>query len=93
MDGKKQRKYCGKKEELPIGYDRPGTRYECLRKGIGVGLNMDRERKNRGAAVQIITDNVLMGVATNLGIARADTYTRSNLISRMESILKNQYPS
>jgi hypothetical protein len=29
--------YCGDKE-LPIGYDRYGSRYQCLRRGVGVGL-------------------------------------------------------
>lgn len=89
-DGKKKRKYCGDKEDIPDGYDERGSRYECLRKGIGVGLNMDRERKNRGAVVEI-DDDVLIGVATDLGIAAANTYSRFKLISLIESRLKTQY--
>ena len=31
--------YCGNREPLPEGYDDYDTRYNCLRKGVGVGLN------------------------------------------------------
>ena len=39
-DGSNRRRrtfYCGDKETLPPGYTRRGTRYECLKKGFGVG--------------------------------------------------------
>jgi hypothetical protein len=32
--------YCGTNEVLPDGYDEFGTRYRCLRKGVGVGLHL-----------------------------------------------------
>lgn len=32
------RLYCGNQEVLPPGYDGFGTRYSCLRSGVGVGL-------------------------------------------------------
>ena len=33
----KSKKYCGLKQELPPNYDGFGHRYECLKKGVGVG--------------------------------------------------------
>lgn len=35
-----QRVYCGTRDPLPLGYERIGTPYECLRKGVGVGKNL-----------------------------------------------------
>lgn len=31
------RSYCGNANVLPNGYARFGTKYECLRKGVGIG--------------------------------------------------------
>lgn len=36
--------YCGTQEQLPPEYTAKGTRYQCLRKGVGVGLHLPRER-------------------------------------------------
>jgi hypothetical protein len=36
-----EKSYCGKKCSVPSGYTRMGTRYQCLRKGVNVGKNMD----------------------------------------------------
>lgn len=33
--------YCGNKCQIPQGYTRMGTRYECLRKGVSIGKNME----------------------------------------------------
>lgn len=33
----KSKKYCGPKENLPPNYESFGHRYECLKKGVGVG--------------------------------------------------------
>ncbi len=35
---RRPRLYCGNQEVLPAGYDGFGTRYSCLRSGVGVGL-------------------------------------------------------
>lgn len=40
-------KYCGLKEILPDGYDRFGSRYECLKTGIGVGKNLQNGNVRR----------------------------------------------
>jgi hypothetical protein len=36
--------YCGTADPIPEGYTDKGTRYQCLRKGIGVGLHLPAER-------------------------------------------------
>lgn len=37
--------YCGKKDPVPQPYQRRGTPYECLKKGIGFGRCMNRPNK------------------------------------------------
>ena len=39
--------YCGNNEEIPEGYDGLGSRYDCLKKGIGVGLYNPDLQKNK----------------------------------------------
>lgn len=41
----KEKSYCGKECRLPSGYTRMGTRYQCLRKGVNVGKNMELSPK------------------------------------------------
>lgn len=36
--------YCGDNQNIPPEYDERGTRYTCLRRGIGVGLNLEGRR-------------------------------------------------
>ncbi len=50
-DSKREKVYCGKASSLPSGYDRKGSPYECMRKGIGVGLYMP-DYKRREALVR-----------------------------------------
>ncbi len=40
--------YCGDKEDLPAGYNRFGTRHECLKRGYGAALvySTETQRKN-----------------------------------------------
>lgn len=38
------RKYCGKRAQLPQGYTRRGTRYECLQTGFGVASALCRQQ-------------------------------------------------
>jgi len=42
--------FCGK-DVLPPGYDGYDSRYNCLRKGVGVGLYLSKNRKDSGASV------------------------------------------
>lgn len=38
--------YCGDNPVLPEGYDTMGTRYRCLKKGIGAGMMLPDERRD-----------------------------------------------
>ncbi len=40
--------YCGPNNNIPENYDTKGTRYQCLRKGIGVGLHLPANRRPPG---------------------------------------------
>jgi hypothetical protein len=39
--------YCGDKHILPDGYDIKGTRYQCLKRGIGVGIYNESRRDSK----------------------------------------------
>ena len=39
--------YCGNQAALPAGYVRRGRRFECFRKGVGVGLGMEQDKRRR----------------------------------------------
>ena len=39
--------YCGEQDEVPDDYVRRGSRYECLKKGIGVGIHLPKKKKSR----------------------------------------------
>ena len=46
-DPNREKKYCGTKEVLPQEYSDFATPYECLRKGVGVGLWQQYERRQQ----------------------------------------------
>ena len=37
--------YCGDKPELPHGYGNFGTKTQCLKKGVGIGMSMPMEKR------------------------------------------------
>lgn len=39
--------YCGPSQRLPLGYDRFGSAYRCLRKGVGIGKFGERRQWQR----------------------------------------------
>lgn len=46
----KKKFYCGDEDKIPDKYSRRGSRYECLKKGVGVGLyivNKEKEEKKK----------------------------------------------
>ena len=67
---RKPKLYCGNKEELPPGYDDFGTRYSCLRSGVGIGLYVipEQKRKKAAAARHPITKVELEKIAQRLGL-------------------------
>ena len=40
----KPKSYCGDGNVLPDGYDKFGTPYECLKKGVGIGFVIDKKK-------------------------------------------------
>ena len=36
--------YCGDNDDLPDEYERRGSRYECMRKGVGVGMGIKEKQ-------------------------------------------------
>lgn len=49
--------YCGNKEELPKGYTRNGTRFECLKKGYGAALVYSTQEQ-RNDAIQKVAKKI-----------------------------------
>ena len=47
--------YCGTQQILPDTYTRFGTSYECLRKGVGVGKNLQLKTPFSITVCMIIT--------------------------------------
>lgn len=47
--------YCGTRVPIPAGYDRNGTPYECLRKGVGVGKFLKCQKTPRLMYTMVIT--------------------------------------
>jgi hypothetical protein len=46
------RRYCGREDDLPDGYDDFGTRGDCLRNGVGMGKRMGAlDAQKRGIVV------------------------------------------
>lgn len=41
---KKEKIYCGTCKTLPPGYTSHGSKYACMRMGVGVGLHLARTR-------------------------------------------------
>ena len=68
--------YCGTKNDLPPGYDQFGTRYECLRKGVGVGLHKKR----------VLSQKQIISIATVLDINTGLYSSRKMLLKKILSI-------
>lgn len=58
------RKYCGKRNQLPPGYTRRGTRYECLQTGFGVATALCRQQPR-----QVIVPLTLITIFTLLTLS------------------------
>lgn len=55
------RKYCGTKTNLPQGYTRKGSAYECLRAGIRIG-EMNSKEKLKQLLQERIEKKGLLGI-------------------------------
>lgn len=74
QDEQKERIYCGNSNILPPGYDRFGTRFQCLRKGYGAAL-LAPEYKRREALIKFrqrgyrrLSHEQLFNLASLIGI-------------------------
>ena len=92
---KNQRVYCGNDDELPEDYDRFGTRYECLRTGIGVGVfgigeesrqKMLKKSKNNPRELRNLSRDELVRMADRL---RVNTLTETGRKRSKKVILKD----
>jgi len=94
---RRPRLYCGNDNELPGGYDGFGTRYDCLRKGIGVGIygitGEQRERALRRRRPMInrqdlerMANRLAIPLITNRGNLRTDTNLVNAIITKLEII-------
>jgi hypothetical protein len=48
----KYKVYCGNNDILPSGYNRFGKRFECLKKGFGVGSVVENKKLRREVILQ-----------------------------------------
>jgi hypothetical protein len=73
--------YCGDKTELPEGYTDNGSRYHCLKKGVGVGLNIQRDRNQKNNyeddVVCSACEGVIKDYSIRIGRLEPDTLTTS----------------
>jgi hypothetical protein len=69
---RKPKLYCGDKEILPQGYAGFGTRYQCLRKGVGTGMMMDSKKQEafkQNVRPRVLEDDELNNIARQIGVS------------------------
>ena len=69
-DSKKKRSWCGISDTIPDGYDSIGTRHECLKKGVGIGMN---KGTNTETEKRILSNLELLQIANKLGVPITET--------------------
>lgn len=75
----KKRLYCGDREELPKGYSRFGSRFECLKKGYGSALVYSTDEQRKSAMKRMmdrppsaLTKEQLDGIAARLSVSTSN---------------------
>ena len=61
-------KYCGKKINLPAGYPRFGTRYECLQTGFGVATALCHQNPNARRTYAVVSWTLVLFLLVVIGI-------------------------
>lgn len=79
--------YCGNSENLPENYDDFGTRYDCLKKGVGVGIYKVPMSKIKKARRKLTLEELKM-IANILQLNADDEQSRNNMI---DSIIASIY--
>ena len=97
FSAEKPKIYCGNELILPDGYDEFGTPYECLRKGVGVGLFVIPEDKRQEALAKkrkrkILSSIELSKMANRLQVTLVDDNgldrSRSDVLKDVRKILE-----
>ncbi len=85
----RQKIYCGNQEQLPEGYTEFGSRYTCLKRGVGIGLYaIPKERQFK----RDVSDEEIERIATRLVIplnSGTRMKTRNELIKEIMQVLKD----
>lgn len=84
------RYYCGDNQVLPQGYIDFDTRNNCLKRGVGIGVNMPLER--RQAAMNRPPKQLNWIEATDLaGRLKINTFgqTKKEVLKRIANVIKN----
>lgn len=81
--------YCGNQEQLPDSYTEFGSRYDCLRRGVGIGLYViPKEKKFK----RDVPDEAIQRIATRLLIplnVGTRMKSRNELIQEIIEVLKD----
>lgn len=96
----KKRIYCGDSDDLPKGYSRFGSRFECLKKGYGSALiySTDDQRKNALKKMMdrppsALSKDQLDGIAARLSVPTSNDNgkkkTKNDLIDDLLKRLKS----
>jgi hypothetical protein len=90
-DKKKKKLYCGDKYPTPAGYDGVDSKYGCLKKGVGVGMGIQRrkglESKTDGKIVRVDRTEMI-AVARSLGLIVPDSEDLATILNRVEAQIK-----
>lgn len=86
----REKSYCGNQEALPAGYQRFATRYECLKKGVGIGARAPAETRTRFKAKppKRVTKRELIDMASRFKIP-SDTLTRRETAIRVANAIRD----
>ena len=63
--------YCGKKNTVPFGYSKKGSRDECFKSGLGVGFVKSKNELRRDKTtndIRVLTNLEILRLSNRLGI-------------------------
>jgi len=85
LKSKYVKKYCGDKKKLPLGYDRKGTRFECLKTGMFISeLKTCKIRTVTKKDLPKLKKKELISVCKQLKIKCNDKITNLELIKKIK---------
>lgn len=96
IDNKKETIYCGRKDELPFGYERKGESFECFKVGVGVGSVKSRDqlkREEEDKNIRVLSRLEILRLANRLGIQTVTEsgkpFARVILLEKINNIMEN----